>query len=287
MRILRTNRVVFFIVTLFACASLITLSLIGVLNPVEGAAATPVNFLSGIFNRIGITITNVVEDVAEVQSLADRNAELEVQLIRQQAELIELREIAADYDRIAGILDYTRVNEEQEVLVADVIGVDQSTFVRSIIINRGTRDGVEIGMPVVTQLGLVGRVIGITANASKIQLITDESSAVSARLQQPSIESNRIEGSVIGLLTGNLRMTFIPFGEEIFEGDLAITSGLGGNFPPNLVIGQVTSVRQFEAELFQEAEIRSFIDFDSLETLLVITSFRPIDTTIFDEEPTG
>ena len=72
---------------------------------------------------------------------------------------------------------------------------------------------------------------------------------------------------------GTLRMTFIPLDATVQEGDLVITSGLGGNFPPDIVIGQVTSIRQFEFELYQEAEIRSLNNFDTLEIVLVITNF--------------
>ena len=80
-----------------------------------------------------------------------------------------------------------------------------------------------------------------------------------------------------------LRLTFVDLDEEIQQGDLVITSGLGGNFPPDIVVGQVTSVRQFEFELFQEAQVRSLIDFETLELALVITSFQPIDLSVFDQ----
>jgi rod shape-determining protein MreC len=108
-------------------------------------------------------------------------------------------------------------------------------------------------------------------------LVTDPSSAISGRLQ-----TTRAEGSVIGQLTGNLRMTYIPLDAQVQEGDLVITSGLGGNLPPNIVIGQVTSKRQFEFELFQEAEVRSLIDFNTLEIVLVVTSFQPVDLSVFE-----
>ena len=75
----------------------------------------------------------------------------------------------------------------------------------------------------------------------------------------------------------------VDLDEEIRQGVLVITSGLGGNFPADIVVGQVTSVRQFEFELFQEAEVRSLIDFETLEFVLVITSFEPIDLTIFEQ----
>jgi rod shape-determining protein MreC len=81
-------------------------------------------------------------------------------------------------------------------------------------------------------------------------------------------------------------MTMIPIGESIEVGDLVITSGLGGNFPPDIVIGVVTSIRQFEFELFQEAEVTSLNNFDTLEFVLVMTSFEPVDLSIFQEATT-
>jgi rod shape-determining protein MreC len=264
---------------MFLCASLIVTSQSGLLSPVEGIAAVPLNIVSGILNQIALSITNGADDLTELQFLRERNADLEEALAQFQAELVELREVASDYQRLAELLDYTTTVSNQEYLAANVISVDTSSFLRTITINRGTRDGLSVGMPVVTRQGLVGRIEAVSANASRVLLVTDPSSAVSARLQ-----TTRVEGSVVGQLAGTLRMTFIPLGQSIQEGDLVITSGLGGNFPPDIVIGQVTSIRQFEFELYQEAEIRSLNNFDTLEIVLVITNFQPVDLSIFEQD---
>jgi len=263
---------------LFLCGGLIFFSLVGILRPAEDIASTPLNIVSGGFNQFSITLNQIAEDLNNIGRLRERVAELEEQLARQQVELIQLREVASDYNRLTGLLAYTTNIDNQEFVTADVIAVDQSSIARSIIINRGTRDGVAIGMPVTTDLGLIGRIIRVSSNASQVQLINDENSSVSARLQ-----TTRAEGSVIGQASGVLRMTFIDLDEDIVENDLVITSGLGGNFPPDIVIGQVTSIRQFEFELYQEAEVRSLVDFDTLEFVLVLTSFQPIDISIFDD----
>ena len=188
-----------------------------------------------------------------------------------------MREIARDHARLAEMLDYTSTTINQDFLTADVISSDQTGLRRSITINRGTRDGIAIGMPVVTAQGLVGRVLDISANASRILLITDRDSAVSSRLQE-----TRVRGSLLGQLSGNLRLTLVPPGDNIIVGDLVLTSGLGGNFPPDIVIGQVASSRQFQFELFQEAEVISFNNFDALEIVQVMTSFEPIDPAMLD-----
>ena len=261
------------------CGVLVLLGITGVLTPVESVIAVPLNGLSGAFNRLSVSFNQAVEELNQIGQLRERIGELEEQLARRQIELIQLREAASDYDRLVNLLSYTTTLDNQEFLTADVIAVDQTGIARSIVINRGSRDGVAVGMPVTTDLGLVGRIIAVSANAANVQLITDENSSVSSRLQ-----TTRADGSILGQASGVLRLTFVNLDEDILQGDLVITSGLGGNFPPDIVAGQVTSVRQFEFELFQEAQVRSLIDFDTLELVLVITSFQPIDLTVFDQQ---
>lgn len=277
MRTWRSNRFTFLTVSLLAAAVLIVTSQSGLLRPFEDLAAIPLNLVAGALNRLTLQVVGGVESLVELQTLRQRNADLEEALARYQAELVELREIASDYQRLAELLDYTTRASKQQFLTADVISIDQMALRRTLTINRGTRDGVAVGMPVVTGKGLVGRVIAVGATSARVLLITDRDSAVSARLQ-----STRAVGSVRGQTSGSLRMEMIPLGQQVQVGDLVITSGLGGNFPPDIVIGVVTSTRQFEFELAQEAEVASFNDFDSLEFVLVITNFEPVDISALD-----
>lgn len=277
-RRMRSNRLLFFVVTMFGCGCLIITSAAGSLAGVEGLAGTPLRFLSGMFTDITQGLDNLVSDLQEIQRLRARNAELEEALARSQAELVELREIASDAQRLAALLDYTNTFTSQETVVAEVISYDPNALFKAIIINKGSRDGIAPGMPVVTDQGLVGRVIDVTSNAARVLLVIDPSSFVSARLQ-----TTRAQGSVRGQLTGNLEMIMIPLEADVQEGDIVITSGLGGNFPPDIPIGQVTSKRQFEFELNQVAQIRSLINFDTLEFVLVVTSFEPVDLSVFEE----
>ncbi len=279
----RGNRVVYFVVCLLACIGLIVASRSGVLAPVEGVISVPLNAVSGFFNRIALKLSTTASDLSEIQTLRQRNADLEESLAQFQSELVELREIASDYNRLTNLLDYKSSVQNEQFVTADVVGFDSNNAMRTISINRGARDGIATGMPVVTKQGLVGRIIDVSANASRVLLINDPSSSVSARLQT-SRAIGTVDGSVMGLRSGSLRMTLIPLNANIQEGDLVITSGLGGNFPADIVIGQVTSVRSQQFELYQEAEVRSLINFDTLEFVLVVTSFQPIDLSVFETD---
>lgn len=255
------------------------LSQLGILGPVRGIVAVPLNFVTSIVNRLTLGVASDAGSFADIETLRQRNADLEDALARFQSELVDLREIASDYQRLAALVKYTSTKQGQEFIAADVVSNnDANTPLRSMIINKGVRDGLTVGMPVVTEQGLVGRIVDVAANASQVLLITDASSSISARLQ-----TSRAEGSIIGQSGRDLVMQFIPLDAQVKEGDLVITSGLGGNLPADIAVGQVISIQQREFELFQEAVIRSLNDFENLETVLVITNFQPVDLSIFTQ----
>ena len=280
----RSRRFRWLITLIVLVSGIMTISYTGLLSPVEGVVAIPLNWVTGQLNDSAQDFRDAQDDTDDPEQLKQRIGELEEQLARIQSEVIQLREIEADYQRLTNLLGYTSSVQDQEFVTADVIGIDQESNVRSIIINRGTRDGIRVGMPVVTELGLVGRIFNVSANFSQVQLIGDRNSSISGRLQE-----TRAEGSIQGrgLITGNLEMLYIDPDAEVNVGDLVITSGLGGNMPPDLVIGQVSSRRNFESELSQQAEVRSFVDFSTLEFVLVVTSFEPADISVFDDEETS
>ena len=120
--------------------------------------------------------------------------------------------------------------------------------------------------------GLVGRVVAVTAGAARVQVITDPNSSVNVRLE-PSAPQAVVNGS----LTGELLLDMIPQSSDVKAGDLVLTSGLGGNYPANILIGQVTSIRRKETDMFQTGVVQSVVDFTRLDIILVITNFRPVD----------
>ena len=87
------------------------------------------------------------------------------------------------------------------------------------------------------------------------------------------------EAVLIGQITGEIELDMIPQSANVQVGELVVTSGLGGNFPPNLVIGQITSIRKRDFDMFQTAAVQSAVDFRNLEIVLIITNFRSIDIT--------
>ncbi len=270
-------RGILFLGAIFLCSCMIMTSTAGLLASVEGLASTPLYFIADIFSAASRGVNNTLTDLRQLSSLRERNVELEESLAQLQAELVDLREVASDAQRLAELLDYRSTFLNQQTITAEVIAYDPNALTRTIIINRGSRDGVSVGMPVTTQAGLVGRITHVTAVASRVLLVTDPSINVNARLQ-----TTRAHGKISGLLSGGLRMELIPFDAMVEDGDIVITSGLGGTFPPDIPIGQVTSSLRETSGLTQSAEVRSLVNFDQLEFVLVVTSFEPVDISAFD-----
>jgi rod shape-determining protein MreC len=234
------------------------------------------DWISGQVDNVESAIAPAV-DVAALQAENEQLRSRVTELERQNEELLE---IYAEYTLLSALLDYAKESPEYRRVAADIIGWDTSNFVRAVIINRGEEEGIKVGMPVETERGLVGRVIEVSPHAAQVQLLTDPASAINVRLG-----ASRADGVVEGQLTHPLRMKWIEQDIQISENELVMTSGLGGNFPPDLVVGRVTHIEQSTSELFQDAEVRSGVDFERLEIVLVITDFEPVEMEREESSP--
>ena len=208
----------------------------------------------------------------DIVTLRQRNAELEAQVSQLQAQLIELQQRVNETEILAALVDFSRSNPESTYKATSVIGRDPSPFLQYSIINRGANDDIRRGMPVVTNQGLVGRVDAVIADAARVQLVTDPASSVNVYLQNADTTA-----VLYGSVTGDISLDLISQNVTVEAGDLILTSGLGGGYPADLIIGQVVTVRALEFELFQQATVQPAVDFSRLEIVLVITNFRPVD----------
>jgi rod shape-determining protein MreC len=208
----------------------------------------------------------------DVASMRQRNAELEAEVARLQTQMIELQQQVTETQILSALVDFARASPENTYKAATVIGRDPSPFLRYVIINIGSNDGIRRGMPVVTEQGLVGRVDAVTADAARVQLIADPSSAVNVSLQ-----NSKTEAMLVGSITGDLSLDMISQDVTVQPGDVVLTSGLGGGYPPNILVGQVISVRKLDYELFQQATVQPIVNYDQLQFVLVITNFKPVE----------
>ena len=199
---------------------------------------------------------------AENDKLTQRNSELE-QALR------ELERIRTENETLKEYLDLMERYGEFRAIPGYVINRDISNYSRTIVINIGRNEGVEPGMTVIADRGLVGHVMSVTDRTAKVRTIIDTSSSVSSMMSttkdafvsRGTLESNN-----------ELRATFIPTDANIIQGDSVETSGLGGIYPKGIHIGTVKSVVPTRNIVDRYAIIETAVDFNRLFTVLVITN---------------
>jgi rod shape-determining protein MreC len=253
---------------------LIVLALSGYLAPLTRLLFNPfISAQTWITTRYQV-IQDLITSPSDMTRLRQRNAELELQVSQLQSQVIDLQNQISEVEVLSALLDFARAHPENKYLGATVISYDPNPFMHYVVINRGSDQGIRRGMPVVTAQGLIGRITAVTAGAARIQLINDPASHVNVRLKPTGAEAI-LSGSLIGDVT----LDNISQDATVQAGDLVLTSGLGGNYPPDLLIGQVTGVQHRAYELFQSASVQPVADFSKLNIVLVITNFNPVDIT--------
>ncbi len=205
---------------------------------------------------------NVNEMKQENEKLKKENSEL-------QQSLRELEIIKAENSSLKEYVNLTDKYSEYTTHPADVIQLDISNYSKTIIINAGKKDGIDVNMTVISDKGLVGHVISVTDNTAKVQTIIDTSSSVTS-----TISTTRDSIIVRGVIDSNneLTATFIPTDANVLEGDTVETSGIGGIYPKGIHIGTIKKVVNTKNITNRYATIETAVDFSKLETVLVITN---------------
>jgi len=269
--------VVFLVIT-----GLMFLALSGYLAPVIKVALDPFILAQKWLGTRYLAIYQLVRSPGDVNQIRAENEQLKNENALLRSQLIELQEEQKDNEVLYSLLNMARAQPDSDYIAAMVIGRDSSPFMRYVLIDQGSDAGMRHGMPVLTAQGLVGRIDAVASTAARVQLITDPDSAVNVRLPDSNADA-----MLVGSITGDVTLEMIPQESEIQPGELILTSGLGGTYPSNILVGQVTGVRKIQTALFQTAAVQPAVDFTSLRAVLGVTSFKTIDLDPLIEESTS
>ena len=270
----RVSRSLQTVIIALVVVGLLALALGGYFTPVSSRfTLLLVDVQSWVSTRY-MAVSDFLTVPRDMASLRQQNTDLESEVAQLQTQVINLQQQVTETNILSALVDFARANPQYSYKAAAVIGRDPSPFLSYAIINIGSDQGLLPGMPVVTDKGLVGRVDAVIAEAARVQLITDSASAVDVRLQ-----SSNTDAILDGSVTSDLSLDMISQNASVTVGDVVLTSGLGGSYPPNLLVGQVVSVRKLDYELFQQAVIQPNVDFNQLGFVLVITNFTSVNIT--------
>ena len=252
-------------IAFFALSGYMAKAIDRVLSPVIRVQSTLMERLNFIISLFSVSDDQV--------ALVAENEELKNQVAELQSRIIQLQQNLNEADILYALLGFARSSPDEQYIPAKVIGKDPSPFLKYILIDQGSDQGIRAGMPVVTNKGLVGRIDAVTASAARIRLITDSTSMINAIVVDVDAEC-MVQGSI----TGDITIEMVSQDVNLEPGQIVQTSGLGGDFPADFIIGQVLNVNQINNEVFQSASILPAEDFNSLQAVLVVSNFSPANT---------
>ena len=199
----------------------------------------------------------------------EENQSLKKTVGLMRGQLHSLREAGMANERLTKLLNL-KTELSFPLLGAQVVAWDPSPWLKTITIDRGRKDGVNPGMPVVLHEGVVGRVVEVSANYAKVLLVIDYNSSVDALIQR-----TRVRGVMIGRSEKTCGLMYVVKNEDVKKGDVVITSGMAGVFPRGYPLGTIKTVRKISHDIFYEIDVAPAVNFNRLEEVIVVLTVPP------------
>ncbi len=238
-------------------------------------AQTVADFVQSPVTSISAGVTNYFSSIANLRAAQSENDALKEDVQRLQVELQESKDLAAENERLRGLLDL-KEEGRYKTLFARIIGRDPSVWFDSSIVNRGSMNGVKLNMPVVTKEGLVGRVTAVSPLTAQVDLITRDKSGVGGVVGE--ISGSNALGVVVGSSKSDLiEMRYVPGSTEVQAGQAVYTSGQDGIFPPGLKIGDIVDVVSGSATTPHKIFIRPSARIDSMQEVAILLYEPPAE----------
>lgn len=248
--------------------SLVALGSLGRLGVVGGAVGVVFSPLTRVLHSVGTSLANSIGVVGSARNLASDNAKLR----KENADLRSaLASASAGSAELAAIKKQLGLRElaGKRLVPADVISTQPDSYRAFITINRGSNDGLAVGMVVVVDGTLVGTINQVSSLTSKVLVVTDPTFKVTG---QVLVGDNGATGTVRGSIGGGLLMEKIPQDQRVSVGDTVITSGLGGDIIKGYSLGTVQSVARADNGVFQSARLSTPVQIGRLQTVFVVAN---------------
>ena len=254
------------------CAAMLLLAMLSQQSWAAGARGaakgvfTPVESAMSVVTASIDRATSIFGDISTLRAENQRLRTADADLRRQ---VLELSAAAQENASLRQALNFEK-SFGHRMVAAQVVGRGPDSFSRTVEIDRGTVDGIQVGMIVVSGSGLVGRVREAGPHGAIVQTLADPQSRVNVYLSQSGLQGTIAGGPTALQLKIEHRLGAIPS-----NGEWAITSGVGGGYPKGLVVGEVASVSHSDSATTDQAAVAWVNDPSSLSLVMVVTDFTP------------
>ncbi|MBK6659524.1 MAG: rod shape-determining protein MreC [Proteobacteria bacterium] len=207
------------------------------LSSLRSALSVVVYPLQYVVNAPVQAAADVMDDLRSRQALVEENARLHAENALLSVKSQRYSALESENQRLRKLLDSSSAFEQQ-VVVADVLAIETAPSARQIVLDKGSNQGVFVGQPMLDAYGVIGQVSNVSMFSSTGLLITDQRHALPVLLNRTGLRAIAVGGD----LPDELNLSFISINADIKEGDLVVTSGLGGRFPAGYPVGRVKAV---------------------------------------------
>ena len=233
------------------------------LQSAVSGAVSPLRIVGGSIESATSTVGDTVDNITADQSTLSGLREYNEQLVQQYSQMEEYKQEAQRLQKLLDLKDTYQI----EGTGARVVGRSSEAWSQTVIINKGSDDGVSTGQTVMGTSGVVGQIVSTSSHTATVRLLTDPQSGAAAMVQ-----SSRAEGILRGSLVGLLYLEDLDADAEVNVGDVVVTSGLGGSYARGLIIGTVVKVDAQQGDTSRRAVVSPNDAISTLEDVLVVSS---------------
>jgi rod shape-determining protein MreC len=224
------------------------------------------------FADVYFGVYNAFSEIVSASETAEENKLLHAQLAELRARIVEFERYKSENEHLREFLEIKKHNPGYDVEPAMVIARDASSRFYSFSVDKGETSQIRPGNSVITQDGLVGIVYEVGNSHAKVRTILDASLEIGA-MNITNREIGMTTGSVRLSQQGMLRMSYLSRETDSAAGDLVVTSGIGGMYPRELLIGEIVEINAAADGLSKYAVIKPFVDIQEVQSVLIIKDF--------------
>lgn len=247
----------------------VTMGVASIGKPKAGIISNTFGFILSPFQKVVTFISDCISYGADRGDYASENKILKQQLVTAQKRATDYGELEEENNKLRAMLELKKTSQDYNLVAADVVAIGSTNWSSTLRISKGLSSGIKKNDTVITESGLVGYISDVGRNWADVTTIIDTSSSVSAVIDRID-EYCMLQGH-ISLYEDNLcMMKYASVDTSISEGDILTTSGEGGIFHPGIQIGKITDITVNKNGISQDATVEPFVNFDKLNTVLVI-----------------
>ena len=252
-------------------AAALGMSRTGMASPLQSVFGRIFSPVEGGVHAVTQPVADFIANAGSIGQIKQENQDLRAENERLRTQVTQLQEAQAEATQQADLQSAAQLFPNQDFAQANVIAHGSDNIHTTFELDKGSGDGIQAGMIVMGKGGaLIGTVYQTTATTCWVRSITDPDSDVNGEVLE-----TRAMGTVTGGLNQQMQLQFVQENTDVQAGDTVITSGLGGNYPKGLLIGRVSKVSGGANALFKTITIDPAIRPDTLEGVLIMTSFLP------------